>query len=405
MNISQFGGFPSSETIVERSLWCKYRTNRGDYLDGISGMYNAPLGFGRDDLVEVASNAMKNGFSHNFPIHPSNVMTSEPQKALTNQLLARIPFAKGVFYTNSGSEAVDAAIRMTRTVSRRTVVSLSRSYHGSTDLAHRASANLNERAPDDFLYYTFFSKDDPRSKEEWLHDFDLFLSVNGAEEIAAIIVEPMIGASGGLFMKENVLPEVHEIVKKYGIKFILDEVISGFWRLGKEFAHQLYDVQPDIVILSKAITNGMWPLSAVVVTDPQSVTLPSYGFTMAAHPVGCAIALKTLELLDLHGPNSVNIGQSFDRMMVDLPSNVEMVREGAFIAFHLYDNEGNRFSRDDNMGARIAKACFDNHKVIVRGNPLSVIVAPLFVDTYKGHMCNPRIAFALKEAFKECIPE
>jgi adenosylmethionine-8-amino-7-oxononanoate aminotransferase len=404
MIINQFSGVFDSSTVVERALWCKYRTNKGDFVDGISGLYNSPLGFGRTDLAEVMQRAASTGFAHNFPIYPGNVMTSGPQEELSGELLKRIPFAKGVFYTNSGSEAVDAAIRFTRTEKRLNVVVLGRSYHGSTDLARKASGNLNPRAPDGFVYGDFFDHDHPLTKEEWLQSFKTLIKNNRPDQIACILVEPMIGASGGLFMKENVLPEIHDIAKFFGIKLILDEVITGFWRLGTEFAHQLYRVQPDLVVLSKAITNGTWPLSVVVVKEPRDVALPNYGFTMAGHPVGCSLALESLKLLDQYGPKVNEIGEAMQRMFSHgLPEGVVMRCVGAFAALHFYKEQKERYPASENVGANVAKICFEKHHAIVRGNPLSVILAPLFIDQYEGHQCTPYVACSVKEAIKECF--
>jgi beta-alanine--pyruvate transaminase len=225
----------------------------------------------------------------------------------------------------------------------------------------------------------FYSKDDIRSKEEYLKDFENFLVENDASSIAAMLIEPMIGSAGGFFMKENVLVEMIQILKSFGIKSILDEVISGFWRLGHEFAHQLYGISPDAVIVSKALTNGMWPMAAVIINSAEIVNYPGFGFTTSAHPAGCSAALAAIKLLDKVGPTVVDLGESIERAIsYNLHPQIRMERVGAFFGLHLFDDTMRRFSKDENIGAQVAKAAFDN-EVIIRGNPSSVIMAPAFV--------------------------
>lgn len=403
MNLSQFAGYTPEKLIVQESRSFKHRTDKGFFVDALSGIYNVPLGHCREDLTEVARAAFALSNNHNFNIYPGLEMTSEAQMELTSELLNRVPFMESVFYTNSGSEAVDAALRMCRLGKRKTTLSFGRSYHGSTDLAFKASGNLGGPYPNHLLF-PYFDSDCTETKAEYLTRFAEFVSLYKSV-LSAVIMEPCIGASGGLFMKENILPELIEITHSVGAKFILDEVITGFWRLGTQFAWQKYNAEPDMIILSKAITNGMWPLSVVLARG--AYTPPNFGFTTAGHPVGCAIALKCLELLDQHGPQVEDLGTGYDRMFGypgALPPGVTYTREGLFVALQIHMPNGGRYPRHFNTGAAIAKAAFERG-LIVRGNPLSIIMAPMFLDYVDGHSPHAVTACWAKEACVEVLNE
>jgi adenosylmethionine-8-amino-7-oxononanoate aminotransferase len=403
LNLSQFAGYTPEKLVVKESREWKHLTDKGFLIDGLSGLYNVPLGFCRPELADTARAALAMSWNHNFNVYPGLEMTSDAQMELNDTLETIMPFMSKTFYTNSGSEAVDAAIRMCRSGKRRKVLSFSNSYHGSTDLAFKASGNLTPTSAS-HLRFPFFGPDYPRSRDEWLQEFEDFLKKHGPE-LACVIAEPCIGSGGAIFMRRNVLPEIQKMTHGAGAYFILDEVITGFGRLGTWFAWEKYGVIPDVLILSKAITNGTWPLSVVMTRD--GLNEPNYGFTSAAHPVGCAIALKTLKLLDTAISRVHVLGEGYDHMLGytgALPSGVVYRREGLMIGLHLYDKEGKRFPKALNVGAQIAKKAL-KRGLIVRGNPLSVIVAPMFMDYVDGHSPHAAIAFHLKEAVKETMDE
>ena len=335
------------------------------YLDAISGLYNCPLGYSvpsikcaiADALTEIPSN-------HIFSITPGFSQSNKYLTELKIALEKNIPFSKQLFVTNSGSEAVDSAIGLCKLHSksdRYKIISYLGSYHGSTKTTLSASGNLS-KADDQFSFVDFYTFYDTRTIDEYLQYVENRIIDIGPSKVLAFIAEPFIGASGGFFMKDNVLPGLKKILTKYGIYLILDEVISGLGRLGNMFAFEKYNVIPDILILSKAITNGYMPFACCVTSfEYDEEEAISFGYTMSAHPASCAAATTSIRIIErcfysnvISTLNSLILSKLETYNIASKCYKIE--NEGLFFAFHLSQEKENYipYSVTDNKGGKMA---------------------------------------------------
>ena len=377
-----------SNSLAEVTTSNDYYVTVGDklYLDAISGLYNCPLGYSSGIIKTAIFDATNNlPSSHIFSIIPEISQTNIYLTALENKLKQHIPFAEQLFVTNSGSEAVDSAIGLCKLhskSSRHKVMSYSGSYHGSTRTTLSASGNLSV-SNSEFIFVDFYAFYDNRSADEYINYIEEKIKHANPEEVLAFIAEPMIGASGGFFMKENILPKLKALLARYGIYLILDEVISGFGRLGEMFAWEKYGIIPDALIISKAITNGYMPLGCCITTfkfdNDQAI---AYGYTMSGHPISCAAALASIDIIESCVENNAIIGLSnyvLDQLEKhDIKSRCYKIdSSGLFIALH-FSQYTDRYVQVDaaiNKGAVLATKIRERG-ILTRGNPKSLIISP-----------------------------
>jgi adenosylmethionine-8-amino-7-oxononanoate aminotransferase len=361
----------------------------GTRMDIISGIYNTPLGYSARSIKEEMYKALQRlPTAHIFSATPDVSQSHFYANDLSTTLSNLVPFGKSIFFTNSGSEAMDSAITLCklRADSKRTVVlSYTSSYHGSTSNMLAASGNLAKNTQtNQFIDFYYFY--DQRTIAEYLEYVENRIIEIGPETILAFIAEPMIGASGGFFMKDNVLPGLKAILEKYGILLILDEVISGFGRLGTMFAFERYNVQPDVLILSKAMTNGYMPMACCITSFDVDAESVSFGFSTAAHPVACAAALESIRLIEMC--LTYNVGRLHSSVMQMFKQYriydhcYTIDSEGLFFALH-FSKESSRYVQHDvaeNIGGRFTKQMRERG-FITRGNPKSLILSPGYLMT------------------------
>lgn len=221
---------------------------------------------------------------------------------------------KRVFFTNGGADANENAIKMARIVTGRTkIFSGYRSYHGATMAASNASGDWRRFAAEigganGFVHFMnpqvyrdgyTMGVDDEKLTEKSLADLELQLRYEGPQNVAAILLEPVVGANGILLPPKGYLEGVRALCDKYGIFMICDEVMTGFFRTGKWFAFQNYDFKPDIVTFAKGVTCGYVQLGGVLVND----TIATYfeenvmqcGLTYSGHTLACAAGVAAME--------------------------------------------------------------------------------------------------------------
>ncbi|MDE2332434.1 MAG: aminotransferase class III-fold pyridoxal phosphate-dependent enzyme, partial [Bradyrhizobium sp.] len=229
-----------------------------------------------------------------------------------------------IFFTNSGSEAVDTALKIAlayqRAISQGTrtrLIGRERGYHGVGFGGLSVGGIVNNRRMfpllpgSDHLRHThdpernLFSRGLPQHGAELADDLERLVALHGAETIAAVIVEPLAGSTGVLLPPKGYLERLSAIAKKHGILLIFDEVITGFGRLGYAFAAERYGVLPDMLTFAKGVTNGAAPMGGVLVRDtihdafmtgPEHAVELAHGYTYSAHPIACAAALATLDI-------------------------------------------------------------------------------------------------------------
>ncbi|WP_436737630.1 aspartate aminotransferase family protein [Streptomyces sp. BBFR102] len=232
-----------------------------------------------------------------------------------------------IFFTNGGAEAVENAVRMARVhTGRPKVLSAYRSYHGSTAAAINLTGDPRRWASDNgsagvvhfwapFLYRTpFYAENEAQECERALAHLESTLAYEGPQAIAAIILETIPGTAGIMTPPPGYLQGVREICDRYGIVFILDEVMAGFGRAGTWFAADLYDVVPDLMTFAKGVNSGYVPLGGVAISGKIAETFAKRpypgGLTYSGHPLACAAAVATLKVMAEEGvvENAARLG-------------------------------------------------------------------------------------------------
>jgi putrescine aminotransferase len=288
-------------------------------IDGMSGLWCVNAGYGRTAIVQAAARQMEILPFYNSFFNTTNV----PAVRLAARLAELAPPGfQHVFFTSSGSEANDTAVRMAWRYwqlmgqpSRQIVISRRNAYHGST-IAGASLGGMDAMHAQGALPLPGFEHiDQPHFAElgrgmneaefgllaaGWLEEKILAL---GPERVAAFIGEPVQGAGGVIIPPSTYWPHVQRICDKYGILLIADEVICGFGRLGAWFASERMGMRPDLVTFAKGVTSGYVPLGGVLVGERVARMLIEqggdfhHGFTYSGHPVACAAALENLRIL------------------------------------------------------------------------------------------------------------
>jgi taurine--2-oxoglutarate transaminase len=218
-----------------------------------------------------------------------------------------------VFFTNAGADGVENAIRMARLhTNRHKVLSFYRSYHGNTTSAITATGDPR-RWPNEFaaghvhffgpyLYRSaFWAKDEEEECKRALEHLEQVINFEGPSTIAAILIESVVGTAGVLLPPQGYLEGVRALCDKHGIKWIADEVMSGFGRTGKWFAYQNWGAHPDLIVFAKGVTSGYVPLGGVIISDEIAATFNDRvfpgGLTYSGHPLATATAVATLDVM------------------------------------------------------------------------------------------------------------
>jgi putrescine aminotransferase len=301
-----------------------YDSEGNELLDGMAGLWCVNIGYGRNELAEAAYAQMKE-----LPYYNSFFKCSTPTPVLLAKKLADIApkSINQVFYGSSGSEANDTALRLVRHYwvlegkpQKNRIISRTMAYHGSTvagtslggmDGMHSQLGGAVPNIVHVMMPYAY----ELALPGESDHDFGLraakavedAILEAGADNVAAFIGEPIMGAGGVKIPPASYWPEIQRICRKYDVLLMLDEVITGYGRTGEWFAAQTFGIEPDTITTAKALTSGYQPLSALLVGDRIASTLVEkggefyHGYTYSGHPVACAVALKNLEIIEREG--------------------------------------------------------------------------------------------------------
>ncbi|MEP2723297.1 aspartate aminotransferase family protein [Roseibium sp.] len=311
--------------VIEKGDGIFVEDNNGKrYIEGMAGLWSVAVGFGEKRLVEAAARQMeKLPYYHTF-----TGKTHGPSVELAEKLVAMapVPMSKA-YFTNSGSEANDTAIKLVWYRSnalgkpeRKKIISRVRGYHGVTI----ASASLtglpnNHRSfdlPIENILHTSSPhyrsmKKDGESEQDFAkrcaQDLEDMILAEGPETIAAFFAEPVMGAGGVVIPPEGYWEAVQPILKKYDILFVADEVICGFGRTGNMFGTETFKLEPDIMTLSKALSSSYLPMSALLVNEKvygpvadesHKIGVWGHGYTASGHPVAAAVALENLKIIE-----------------------------------------------------------------------------------------------------------
>ncbi len=297
-----------------------FDANGVKYFDGLAGLFTNMLGHGRADIAAAAAEQMTTlAF---FPLwtyaHPRAIELAEKLASLAPGDLNR------VFFTTGGGEANESAWKLARQyhkmrgdTDRYKVISRDVAYHGTTMGALTITSLEGYRKPFEPLvpgavkvpatnfYRTDRFADDPVAFGLWqAHQIEEAILREGPETVAAVFLEPVQNAGGCFTPPPGYWKEVREVCDRYGVILVSDEVICAFGRLGTWFGGQKYDYVPDIITAAKGITAGYAPLGAMIVSDRLAEPFMNddnsfiHGFTWSGHPVSCAVALKSIEIME-----------------------------------------------------------------------------------------------------------
>ncbi len=311
--------------VIEKGDGIYVEDNTGKrYIEGLAGLWSVAVGFGEKRLIDAATRQMeKLPYYHTF-----THKTHGPSVELAEKLIgmAPVPMSK-VYFTNSGSEANDTAIKLIWYRSnamgqpeRKKIISRVRGYHGVTIASASLTGLPNNHKSFDLPLDTILHTTSPHFRtmakdgedeltfaKRCAQDLEDLILAEGPETIAAFFAEPVMGAGGVVVPPDGYWEAVQPVLKKYDILFVADEVICGFGRTGEMFGSVTYNLQPDIMTLSKALSSSYMPISALLVNEKvygpvadesHKIGVWGHGYTASGHPVAAAVALENLKIFE-----------------------------------------------------------------------------------------------------------
>ena len=382
---------------MTRGVGCHVTDTHGvEYFDGISGLWCVNVGYGRQELAEVAYEQMVD--LAYFPL----TMSHEPGIRLAHKLLELLGYEGKVFFSTSGSEANETAFKIARQYhaqtapagsgSRYKIISRYRGYHGHTMGALSATAQAERKLKYEplvpgFLHVSppyYYRFGDDQSEDVYnaacLRELEQTILYEGAESVAAVIVEPIISGGGVIVPPEGYLRGVREICDRTGILLIYDEVVNGFGRTGQMFGHQHWGVEPDIITFAKGLTSGYMPLSATVVKqsifeafldDPGSDSHFRHVTTYGGSPVCTAVSLRSIEILERENlcERAAEMGEYLLgklQRLLDHPNVGDVRGKGLLLGVELVKDKLSKIPLENEAIASVPRYCMDKQVIIGR---------------------------------------
>ncbi len=415
-----FYGFTDLPTVAERGTVVVthgkgpyiFDTHGRQYLDANSGLWNMVAGFDHPGLIAAAQEQYAK-----FPgYHAFFGRMSDQTVMLSEKLVEVSPFDDGkVFYTNSGSEANDTMVKMLWFLwasegqpQRRKILTRVNAYHGvtavSASMTGKPYNSVFGLPMDGFIHlscphYWRFGKDgesEAQFTQRMADELEETIAREGAETIAGFFAEPVMGAGGVIPPSEGYFQAIVPILRKHGIPLISDEVITGFGRTGSTWGCETYGYTPDAIISSKNLTAGFFPMGAVILGEALCDRMQAaaerieefpHGFTASGHPVGCAIALKAIDVVMNEGlaENVRRLTPRFEAGMAKLAEHDhigEWRGKGFMGALEAVADKATKRPFDGSLSVseRIANACTDQG-LICRPLGQSVVLCPPFILT------------------------
>jgi adenosylmethionine-8-amino-7-oxononanoate aminotransferase len=390
--------------IVRGEGCCLWDAQGRHYLDAMAGLFCVNVGYGRRRIVEAVAEQMAQLCY--YPL----TQTHGPGARLAARLAELLPAGLNrTFFVNSGSEAVETALKMARQYGRMAhpgqnrykIIARHRGYHGFTFGAMSATGQILRKqafeplvpgfyhVPPPDRYRCGFCRNEPACTLGCADEVERVIRMEGPETIAAVIAEPTIGGGGIFPAPEGYLERLREICDRYGALLILDEVITGFGRTGTLFGFEHAGVRPDIMTVAKGITSAYLPLAATITTDEvfeafRAEVEPDPKFTQVTtfggHPASCAAALANLEILtgERLWENSARVGAYLlDRLRaLDSPRIGEVRGRGLLIGLEMVGDRETREPLAEPEVVRMVRRLRERGVLVGRNN-----------DTVPG-LCN-----------------
>ena len=364
--------------VIERGdgIYVEDSTGRR-YIEAMAGLWSVALGFSEKRLADAVARQLATlPFYHNFS-HKSHRPLIDLAEALVE--MAPVPMSKA-YFANSGSEANDAAIKMIwyrsnalGTPEKKKIISRKRSYHGVTIASASLSGLANNHRSFDlpirgFLHTEcphFWRNGGPGESEEdfasrMVSELEALILREGPDTIAAFFAEPVMGAGGVVVPPHTYWQKIQEVLRRYNILLVADEVICGFGRTGRMFGSETFHLRPDIMVLSKQLSSSYLPISALLINervfDPiaqesDRIGVFGHGFTTGGHPVAAAVALETIKIIKERGlvAHAAAVGdhmQSRLRQLTSHPLVGEVRGVGLIAAVELVTDKASKRARE-----------------------------------------------------------
>ena len=402
--------------VIERGEGSMVYTADGrEFLDAAAGLWCVNVGYGRTELVKAAMKQMST-----LPYYP--LVQSHPAAlALGERLGELLPKVPHFYFSNSGSEANETAFKIVRQYFKQTgkpgkvkIISRHRAYHGATLGALSATGQPQRRqdyeplapgfiqvsAP--YCYRCPFGLDHPQSPHQCALDFERRIQIEGPDTVAAIIVEPVTAGGGVLVAPDDYLAQVAEIARRYDVKLIIDEVVTGFGRTGDMFSHQGYDVVPDIVTMAKGLASGYMPIGATAVSDEifqaflgdiDSGRHFRQVNTFGGHPVAAAVALANIDIIERENlsERSRVQGAKLLENLHEALSDIEVVGDirgrGLLVGIELVEDRESKTPVSNNVMRALARFMLENNIIAGKAtdveahhNNILIFAPPLIID-------------------------
>lgn len=406
-----------------------------EILDGMAGLWCVNVGYGREELAEVAARQIKQ-----LPFYNTFFQTTHiPAIQLAKKLAELAPGdLNHVFFNGSGSDSNDTNIRMVRQYwsakgepERKVIISRWNGYHGSTmgaaSLGGMKGMHKQGGLPiPDIVHIDqpdWWSEGGDMSPEDFglarAQELEAKILEIGPEKVAAFIGEPIQGAGGVIIAPETYWPEIQRIVKKYGILLIADEVICGFGRTGNWFGCQTLGITPDIMTVAKGLTSGYIPMGASIVSDEVAGVINgadefAHGYTYSGHPVAAAVALENLRILEdekvietvreVTGPY---LKEKWEALAAH-PMVGEAKIVGMMASIALTPNKAKRAkfaAKEGTVGYITRERCFANNLVMRHVGDRMIISPPLVITKAEIDELIARATKSLDEAYERVKAE
>jgi adenosylmethionine-8-amino-7-oxononanoate aminotransferase len=436
LHFSRMGAYgPDHEIpIITRADGCYVYDEHGNrYLDGLSGLFCVNAGHGRTEYGEAAARQVEELDFYTLwsYAHPGAIELAARIASMTPGALNR------VFFTSGGSEAVESALKLARNYHRvlgkgqkHKVIAREVAYHGTSFGALSATGITDLRSQFEPLtpggchvpntnIYRWPEDRDPLWAADAIEERIVF---EGAETVAAVILEPVQNAGGCFVPPDGYFQRVREICDKYDVLMISDEVICAWGRLGHYFGCERFDYVPDLITVAKALTSAYAPMGAVIAADKvaepfmEGTASFAHGFTFAGHPIAAAIAMANLDVYereDLCGHVLRKEGE-FRQMLEslhDLPIVGDVRGAGYFHAVELVKDKETKESFDDEESEKLLRGFLSGElykrglicRADDRGDPVVQLAPPLIADTEQFEEIHDILHSVLSEAWDQVV--